>query len=151
MTLHPLPKQNELNRLNKAISEFYHKLCVQLGISDSVFDIFYAIAALGDGCCQKDICDYAFTRKQTIHSAIHKLEQEGMLCLTPGKGREMHIFLTPAGKQFIEEKIAPIITMENKALSQMLPDETDLLLSLTEKYLNCLRDQIQKDQLLKVK
>lgn len=144
MTLRPLPKQNELNRLNKAVSEFYHALCVQLGISDSVFDIFYAITALGDGCCQKDICDYAFTRKQTIHSAIHKLEQEGMLRFNPGKGREMHIFLTPAGRQFIEEKIAPIIIMENEALSQMPPDETDLLLSLTEKYLDCLRSQIQK-------
>ena len=52
MTMRPLPKQNELNRLNKAISEFYHDLCVQLGISESVFDIFYAISALGDGCCQ---------------------------------------------------------------------------------------------------
>jgi Transcriptional regulators len=147
MTPHLLPKQNELNRLNKAISEFYHNLCVQLGISDSVFDIFYAIAALGDGCCQKDICDYAFTRKQTIHSAIHKLEKEGMLCLKPGKGREMHIFLTPSGEQFIKETIAPIITMENEALSQMLPDETDLLLSLTEKYLDCLCSQMQKGAL----
>mgnify|MGYP002509488026 CR=1 FL=1 len=147
MTIRPLPKQNELNRLNKAISEFYHDLCVQLGISESVFDIFYAISALGDGCCQKDICDYAFTRKQTIHSAIHKLEREGMLYLNPGKGREMHIFLTPAGKQFIEEKIAPVIAMENEVLSQMLPNETDLLLSLTEKYLDCLRNQIRKDAL----
>lgn len=147
MTMRPLPKQNELNRLNKAISEFYHDLCVQLGISESVFDIFYAISALGDGCCQKDICDYAFTRKQTIHSAIHKLEKEGMLCLNPGKGREMHIFLTPAGKQFIKEKIAPVIAMENEVLSQMLPNETDLLLSLTEEYLDCLRNQIRKDAL----
>ena len=143
MTIRPLPKQNELNRLNKAISEFYHDLCVQLGISESVFDIFYAISALGDGCCQKDICDYAFTRKQTIHSAIHKLEREGRL----SKGPEMHILLTPAGKQFIEEKIAPVIAMENEVLSQMLPNETDLLLSLTEKYLDCLRNQIRKDAL----
>lgn len=95
MTPRPLPKQNEINRLNKAFTEFYHDLCVQNGISDSVFDIFYAIAALGDGCCQRDICDYAFTSKQTIHSAIHKLEKEGLLRFASGKGREMHIYLTP--------------------------------------------------------
>ena len=59
----------------------------------------------------------------------------------------MHIFLTPAGKQFIKEKIAPVIAMENEVLSQMLPNETDLLLSLTEKYLDCLRNQIRKDAL----
>lgn len=144
MTIRPLPKQNELNRLNKAIAELYHDLCVRLGISDSVFDIFYAIAALGDGCCQKDICDYAFTSKQTIHSAIHKLEKEGMLRLSPGKGREMHIYLTAAGEQFTREKIDPVIAGENEALSQMPSDETDQLLLLTEKYASCLRGQLQK-------
>lgn len=144
MTIRPLPKQNELNRLNKAIAELYHDLCVRLGISDSVFDIFYAIAALGDGCCQKDICDYAFTSKQTIHSAIHKLEKEGMLRLSPGKGREMHIYLTAAGEQFTREKIDPVIAGENEALSQMPSNETDQLLLLTEKYASCLRGQLQK-------
>ncbi|MDE6915786.1 MAG: MarR family winged helix-turn-helix transcriptional regulator [Lachnospiraceae bacterium] len=144
MTLRPLPKQNELNRLNKALSELYHDLCVQLGMSDSVFDIFYAIAALGDGCRQRDICDYAFTSKQTIHSSIHKLEKEGFLSMKPGKGREMHIFLTPAGEQFTQEKIAPIIAMENEVLSQLPPDEIDQLICLMEKCLGCLRVQCRR-------
>lgn len=141
MTIRLAPKQNEFNRLTKAISELYHDISVQIGISDSVFDIFYAIVALGDGCCQRDICDYAFTSKQTIHSAIHKLEKEEFIMLKSGKGREMHIFLTAKGKQFIEEKIAPVIAMENHACSQMDPSEIDTLLRLTEKYLDCLRSQ----------
>ena len=139
MHLHLASKQNELNRLNKAITELYHDISVQIGISDSVFDIFYAIIALGDGCCQKDICDYAFTSKQTIHSAIHKLEKEDFIYLKSGKGREMHIFLTPKGEQFIEENIAPVIHIENQTCSQMDSKELDTLLLLTEKYLNCLR------------
>ena len=100
MTPQLTPKQNEFNRLTKAISELYHDISTHLGISDSVFDIFYAIVALGDGCCQRDICDYAFTSKQTIHSAIHKLEKDGLICLRSGKGREMHIFLTEKGNRF---------------------------------------------------
>ena len=141
MTLHLSQKQNEFNRVNKAISELYHDICVQIGISDSVFDIFYTIIALGDGCCQRDICNYAYTSKQTIHSAIHKLEKEEFLSLKSGKGREMHIFLTPKGKHFVEEKIAPIIMMENQACSQMEEDELNTLLLLTEKYMDCLRIQ----------
>ena len=141
MTLRPLPKQNEINRLNKALTEFYHDLCVQAGMSNSVFDIFYAIAALGDGCCQRDICDYAFTSKQTIHSAIHKLEKEGFLRFQSGKGREQLIFLTPVGEPFMKEKIVPVIAMENDVISQMPPDETDQLLRLTARYLDCLRSQ----------
>lgn len=144
MTLHLSQKQNEFNRLNKAISELYHDICVQIGISDSIFDIFYAIIALGDGCCQKDICNYAFTRKQTIHSAIHKLEKEGFLSLKSGKGREMHIFLTPKGERFLEENIAPIIVMENQTCSQMDAEELDTLLLLTKKYFECLRIQTKE-------
>lgn len=141
MTLRPISKQNELNRLNKALTELYHDLCVQIGMSDSVFDIFYAIAALGDGCCQRDICDYAFTSKQTIHSAIHKLVKEGYLCLKPAKGREMQIFLTPAGEQFLQENVAPVIAMENEVISQMPQEQTDQLLLLTQNYLDRLRSQ----------
>ncbi len=124
MTLRPLPKQNEINRLNKALTEFYHDLCVQAGMSNSVFDIFYA-----------------FTSKQTIHSAIHKLEKEGFLRFQSGKGREQLIFLTPVGEQFMKEKIVPVIAMENDVISQMPPDETDQLLRLTARYLDCLRSQ----------
>lgn len=145
MTLHLTQKQNEFNRLNKAISELYHDICVQIGISDSVFDIFYAISVLGDGCCQKDICNYAFTSKQTIHSAIHKLEHDGFITLKSGKGREMHIYLTPKGERFLEENIAPVIVMENKTCSQMNAKELDTLLLLMKKYFDCLR--IQADEL----
>lgn len=141
MTLQLAQKQNEYNRLNKAVSELYHDICVQIGISDSVFDIFYAIIALGDGCCQKDICDYAFTSKQTIHSAIHKLVKDGFIYLKPGKGRQVHIFLTPKGVHFSEEKIAPIVAAENQVCLQMQEDELDTLLLLTQKYLDCLRTQ----------
>ena len=141
MILQPISKQNELNRLNKAFTELYHDICVRLGMSDSVFDIFYAIAALGDGCCQRDICDYAFTSKQTIHSAIHKLEKEGFLRFQSGKGREMLIFLTPAGEQIMKEKITPVIAMENEVISQMPPEEAAQLLRLTAKYHDCLRSQ----------
>ena len=106
-----------------------------------MFDIFYAIIALGDGCCQKDICDYAFTSKQTIHSAIHRLEKEGFLYLKSAKGREMQIFLTPKGISFSEEKIVPVIDMENQVCSGMNANELDTLLLLTEQYLCQLRAQ----------
>lgn len=141
---HLSQKQNELNRLNKALSEFYHDICIQIGVSDSVFDIFYAIIVLGDGCCQKDICDYAFTSKQTIHSAIHRLEKEGFLYLKSAKGREMQIFLTPKGASFAEEKIVPIIDAENQVCSAMDSKELDTLLLLTEQYLCRLRAQAEK-------
>ena len=41
----------------------------------------------------------------------------------------------------MKEKIVPVIAMENDVISQMPPDETDQLLRLTAKYLDCLRSQ----------
>ena len=143
-----VPKQNELNRLTKAISELYRDISAKIGVSESVFDIFYAIAALGEGCCQKDICTYAFTSKQTIHSAIRKLEAEDFICMKPKKGREMAIFLTAKGQAFMEEKISPVIDAENCVFTQMGTEESDLLLRLTRNYLNFLRSQF-KERILK--
>lgn len=142
MAHRPEQTLNEFNRLNKEISDLYHDICVRAGISDSAFDILYSIVALGDGCCQKDICNYAFASKQTIHSAICKLEREGILCMKPGKGREMQIFLTPKGQGFVQEKIIPVIDMENDIFAQMTSAERNTLLQLTEKYLAYFRENI---------
>lgn len=134
----------EFNRLNKEINDIYHELYNRLNISESVFDIFYAIAELGDGCCQRDICNYAFSSKQTIHSAIRKLEREEFLFLKPGKGREMQIFLTQKGQQFTNENIIPVINMEMESFSLFTDEESSELLRLTEKYLTYFREKTKR-------
>lgn len=130
----------EFNLLNKEISDIYVELNRSLGISGSVFDILYTITNLGDGCLQKDICAMSFTSKQTINSAIRKMEQENLLYLTPGKGREMHIHLTPAGKKVMEEKIFPVIQIENQIFEEMSESERKEYIRLTRKYLQRMRE-----------
>ena len=104
-------KLNELlmdfNKMNKEFDELYHKVASKMGISDSAFSIFYTIYDLGDGCLQKDICYEFFANKQTVNSSIRKLVQEGYIYLKQGVGRDKHIFLTEAGKQFVEKYIVP--------------------------------------------
>lgn len=139
MTIKQVHALKEFNRLTKEISDLYHDICIQLELSDSTFEILYTLAELGDGCCQKNICNYTFISKQTIHSAIRKLEKEGIITLQSGKGREMHIYLTPLGEQVMNEKIVPVIKMENEIFSRMEPSESQELLRLTEKYLTHLR------------
>lgn len=38
---------------------------------------YYILCVLGDGCLQRDICNLALTSKQTIHSALKKMEKQG--------------------------------------------------------------------------
>ena len=93
------PGIREFNRLYKELDDLYHNLALRQGLSDSASIILYALYLLGDGCLQRDICDLSYISKQTINSSIRRLEQDGYLYLQPGRGRDMHICLTPEGRR----------------------------------------------------
>lgn len=92
----------EFNRIFKEFNDIYHEVASRLGLSNSAFDIFYAICELGDGCLQRDICKTTYIPKQTVNSSIRNLEREGYLTLVHGKGRNMHIYLTERGKDMLK-------------------------------------------------
>ena len=81
----------------------------------------------------------AYISKQTINSSIRRLEQDGYLYLQPGRGRDMHICLTPEGRRLVEEKAAPVAAMEERAFSGMPQEDQQALLRLTHAYLARLR------------
>lgn len=133
------PGMKEFNRIFKECNRIYHDIVLKLGLSDSGFDILYTLCDIGNGCLQKDICDATMLSKQTIHSSVQKLAKDGYLSLQPGKGRDLHIHLTPAGKALMEEKIAPAIQIENLAFTDMTDDEQAEFLRLNRKYADSLR------------
>ena len=124
----------EYTRLHSEMDGLYHTLAVRAGLSDSALDILYALCVLGDGCLQRDVCALSFTSKQTIHSSIRKLEQDGLLRLQPGQGREVHIRLTPRGSRLIQEKVLPILDLERQAMACLSPEERESFLRLTRQY-----------------
>ena len=141
-------KLNELlmdfNKMNKEFDELYHKVASKMGISDSAFSIFYTIYDLGDGCLQKDICYEFFANKQTVNSSIRKLVQEGYIYLKQGVGRDKHIFLTEAGKQFVEKYIVPVVQKENAAFTALKEEEQKELLCLANIYMESLREELNE-------
>lgn len=139
MNQQPGKELEMFNFLYKEMDDMYHDIAVRLGLSDSAFNILYTICILGDGCLQKDICNATYISKQTVNSSIKKLEQANILTLTSGKGRDMHLHLTEAGKELVTEKIFPVIEMENQTFSELPSMERQFLLELTEKYVRRLR------------
>lgn len=138
------PELEEFNRIYKEFDNIYHDIALHLDLSDSAFTILYNIFCLGDGCLQRDICNTSYISKQTVNSSIRKLEQEGYLYLKSGKGRDMHIHLTPSGQNLLEEKILPVVTMENQAFARMSARESSRLLQLSQKYITIFREEVQK-------
>ena len=81
----------EFNKFYKELNDLYHETALNAGLSESSFDILYSVFELGDGCLQSDIQKISFLPKQTINSSIHKLEKEGYISFSDGKGRSKHI------------------------------------------------------------
>ena len=133
----------DLRRFNKfyrEMDEFYHKTAMKCGISDSAFWILYAICECGEECTQKEIGAKFAVSKQTIHSAIRKLEQDGILYLKQGNGRDKYICLTQEGEKFVEKYIAPVISVENEVFMKLGEVKSKKMLEAAEEYLNLLRD-----------
>ena len=131
----------ELNRTFKMSDDLYHNLALRLGLSDSAFESLYALCLTG-GCTQRDICRMSFTPKQTIHSALRRLERDGLLSAAPAAGREVSVFLTPRGSALAEAHIRPILDRERAAFSRLTARERRELLRLNQKYLELLREQL---------
>lgn len=132
----------EYNSMFRLGNELYHNVAVKMGLSDSAFDILYALDGLGDGCLQKDVCAAASMTKQTVNTSVHKLERAGIVELRVERGRGTHLYLTQAGRDLVAQRIRPLVAAEEAALADMAPQERTELLRLSLAYLERLRERV---------
>lgn len=125
------------------MERLYHELSLKTGLSDSAFLIFYAIAELGDGCLQTQIADEYCVSRQTINTSVKRLVQQGFLSLAPGRGRGMHLHLTPAGRAVMEQKLAPVFALEESVLASMPAAQRAQLLRLLGRYVQLYRRHVR--------
>ena len=135
MKIHQEYEVQQFNRLYKELDDIYHEIALAIGVSDSALAVLYVVCTLGNGCLQKDICREAYVSKQTISSSVRNLEKNGFLYLEKS-GRDKHICLTEKGRQFVEQKIRPVVDMENRAFLEMEPDERAEFIRLSQKYVD---------------
>ncbi|WP_418703756.1 MarR family winged helix-turn-helix transcriptional regulator [Anaerotignum faecicola] len=134
----------ELRRFNQLFAEIeavYHEMAWKLGLSDSAEQILYAICNLGVPCLLSDIVSFSGISKQTINSALRKLEQEGVLRLETIGGRKKQVFLTEKGERLVRQTAMQIIAIENEIYSGWTEEELSLYLALTQKYLSELKEK----------
>lgn len=132
----------QLNGMLCEIDSLYQTLLLSKGISDGEFVVMIALLSLGEGCLQKDIAETSYMSKKTINSTIKKLEKEGFIRLKAGKYPNMHIYLTPKGKNHIHENILPIIEVEERVLNSMSEDEFERLITGSSKYISIFKGHV---------
>lgn len=128
----------EFDRLYRRYDQVYHGLALSAGLSDSAFAILYYILEEGEGCSQGELCGSMFLSKQTIHSSVRKLEREGVLALEGGRLR-----LTPEGRRLAEERVRPVMELENAAFLDMDPRDRRELLALTARYIHLFEERVK--------
>lgn len=133
-----------INCLSNELEMIYHQAARKLGVSDSILCVLYMIYEKGDGCLLYDICMESGISKQTINSAIRKLEDEQILYLKQDKGKKKRIFLTEKGNDYAEKTAARLYEAESLAFGELSEEECKLYLQLMKKYTDAFRIQIEK-------
>ena len=120
----------EYNQLLKECDMVYHLAAAKLDMSDCAFWILYTLHDSGQPIKQSDICDSASMPRQTVNSALKKLEKDGYLTLSriDGKmGKSIH--LTDKGEQLVHKHIVPVMRAEEKACALFTDEEKTTFLS----------------------
>ena len=82
MSIQSSASLKRLNHLQCEMSAVYHEMSHLCGLSDSTMQILYTICNFGEeSCLLRDICRLTGLPKQTINSALRKLEDEDIVFL----------------------------------------------------------------------
>ena len=138
---------HSLKRFNHLIGELdavYHEASLKLGMSDSASKILYTICNFGDSCLLTDVCHLTGLTKQTVHSAVHKLEQEGIVSLEAAGNKAKRLRLTEEGKRYASQTALRILEAENEALLSWSRKDVERYLELTEQFLVSPREKVKE-------
>lgn len=137
-------KIHRVNCLTNDLNALYHQAALKFGISDSALFVLYMIHNKGDNCLLYDICNESGMSKQTINSALRKLESDGILYLEQDIGRAKRVCLTEKGKTYVLQTGARLFNAECHAFDDWTDEEVEQYLKLIEKYNTSFGVQIEK-------
>ncbi|MCI9545205.1 MAG: MarR family transcriptional regulator [Lachnospiraceae bacterium] len=130
------------NYLTSEIEATYHEAALKLGLSDSALTILYTLCNYKGSCPLADIQRLSGISKQTLNSAIRKLETECIVYLETFQGKKKRAYLTDKGKELTENTVARLIEIENAIFASWTKAEQELYLELTQRYLDAFRDKL---------
>lgn len=139
--------QSEARRYNRIIAEIdevYHEIAVKQGFSDSAMAILYVLSD-NDGTCRlTELIRQSGVNKQTINSALRRLEKDQIVYLESAGGKSKRVCLTEKGLAIVHETVDRIFELENEIYASWSKEEWELYLQLTERYLCQLREKMKE-------
>lgn len=131
------------NQLLKACDTVYHNAAAAAGLSDCAFWILYAVQDADHVCTQSEICDDSSLPRQTVNSALKKLEKDGYLTLQRiGGSVSKSIHLTDAGRALVQQHLIPVMEAEQRACAAFTDEEKQQFLTTFQRLLDRLGAEI---------
>lgn len=131
------------NAAMKHVDDVYRRAVRQYGLSECAFWILYTLR-VERPYTQAGLCEFLHEPKQTVNSALKKLEAEGFLVLSAGDDqRSKRVRLTEKGEQLARTCADRVAEAEACAIGSMSPDDRAALIRLTELYGTLLSEQLQ--------
>lgn len=125
--------------------EIYRTVAKSFGLSDCAFWILYCIRQSEEKVTQKDICNFIFQPKQTVHSALKKMVEDGLIEVGDYNGkRHKYVTLTEKGEAFSEKTIDLVLTEEIAVFEDLDASERELAMKLLAKYSDSLSRRMSK-------
>ncbi len=136
------PALKRINHLISELEQIYHQYALKYKISDSVFIILYTLSVEGGECALSDIVLLSGLPKQTVNSAIRKMEEEEIIFLSENGKRRKNVVLTEKGREKAENSVVKLIEIENGIFSRWGEEKTERYIKETEEYNDLMRKEI---------
>lgn len=138
-------QRSEFNRLIKEQDRFYYEAAYAAHMSEVAFYVMYTLCDTGGSLTQAQLCRQLYYSRQTVNSAVKKLEKDGFIHLFSdvGNGHRKHMTLTDTGDAYCRRYVVPLIEAELSALSTFTVKERALLLSLLQRQLQWLKEHTE--------
>ena len=126
------------NLLTKEIDITYHDAALKLGMSDSAMVILYTVCSYGGECLLSDMT--SGVSKQTINSALRKLEADGVVRSEVFEGRKKKVHLTEKGRRLAKDTVYRVIEIENEIFASWSDEEKRIYIELTQRYVEVFKE-----------
>lgn len=135
----------DITSIFKNLDAFYSEFAKESGLSETAFYIMMAVYSEPAGYTQSDVCERWALSRQTVNSALKKLEKENYLRLTPADfGKKKIISFTEKGSKYAQDYIEHIFQFEKNAWEGLSEEKQTLFLELATEYYQSFKEAIER-------
>lgn len=135
----------QYNDIMKENDKLYRGAAKKYGFSECEFWILYYLRSEYGEPMQSGICSSFYLPKQSIHSALKKLEADGYIVQTAGGDRRSkRILLTEQGRSLCEETVDHVIRAEMEALGSLSAKEQEVFMNIFTQYTKQLKSAMRE-------